>query len=575
MPPVPSVSEESDATAALTSRDYARFGDVSKRRIPFVPGEPSMFEIEARAAGTLHMATGRTAETSINVGDAVRCQVRFGDGSRSSVVTTFALQGGQRAWSEHAVELPALSAGRLTFACHDGRSQPANAVWARPLFAPRAADESAPAVILISLDTLRADYVSGFGAPEELTPALARLGREGQRFVATTSESTWTLPSHVSLLTSRLHEFPPEEGEIVGLAQALSDQGFVTVGLTGGGYVGAAFGFQLGFDHYAEYLPLQGEETDIDLLPRVLDDGRVWLDRFADVPLFLFLHTYAVHEPTSGEMAWLREVDFPAEFDLTPAGLDDVRAHYDQLVRRTDHILEPFFEDLRQLAKTRPVTVVIVSDHGEAFGEHDNFRHGNGGRLVTLHDEVTRVPMIVWGPGHIAAAKVFDRPTMLSDIAPSILSTLGLRVPASMLGDDLGPMWVEGRSGSAYEGSISQIENNWSLRESEDKLIVSIDHDGSERFELYDISRDPGEHINLADNDVSEVATIKIRLAERLADFGVSAVPGEPITPSCVPCDPKKAAALPEGLVKIPAPSTDLDIDEGTKKRLEALGYSY
>jgi hypothetical protein len=571
-------SPEPVVNAPRSSLFYARVGDVSKRRIVVAPDQQPVFEIEARGAGTLHLAAGLPADSELDAAEVATCQVRFDDGTAPSLIATLPLQGGQTTWSEHVVELPARSAGRLTFACRNLSSQPVDAVWAEPLFSAKATGKQAPAVILISLDTLRADHVTGFGAQEDLTPALARLGREGQRYVDTTAESAWTLPSHFSLFYSRLYGFPPVGSEVVGLAQALSDQGFVTAGLTGGGFVGATFRFQIGFDHYAEYLPELGKQSDIDLLPDILNDGRDWLDRFANEPLFLFLHTYAVHEITADEADWYSDHGLLRVFEPTPTQVEDVRAFYSQLVRKTDDLLDPFFDDLRRIAKKRPVTVVIVSDHGEAFGEHDNFRHGLNGPTVTLHDEVTRVPLIVWGPGRVAPGLTFDRPTMLSDVAPSILASLGLPVPASMLGESLAPMWSGDVTTSAHnKGSVSQVDQIWSLRDAKSKLIMALEPDGSERFELYDLARDPKERSNLAMDDASAAVPIKKDLETRLADFGVRAEPGAPIIPPCTFCGWLEIGTF-WNLIDPPAAElsdqqTQEGIDEATQQRLRALGY--
>jgi len=579
--PVDSAPLTPPLTTPLSSHLYSQVGPVSKRRIVVVPGQQPVIEVDARGAGTLHLAAALPGGNGIETAEVARCQVSFDDGTVSNVIATFELRVGQTTWSEQAVEMSARGAGRLIFACQNQSAEPVEEViWAQPLFAPSATEvgTGAPAVILISLDTLRADYVTGFGAPDEMTPALARIGREGQRYVATTSESTWTLPSHFSLFYSRLYGFPPSGDETVGLAQVLSDQGFVTAGMTGGGFVGAIFRFQIGFDHYAEYLPEEGKESDIDLLPATLNDGLIWLDRFTNVPLFLFLHTYAVHEVTADQVDWGRDRGLMGVFEPTPTQVDDARIFYDQLVRQTDRLLDPFFDELRRIAETRPLTVVIVSDHGEAFGEHDNFRHGRNGPTVTLHDEVIRVPLIVWGPGQIAAGKTFDRPTMLSDIAPSILSSLGLPVPESMLGESLQSMWATGaEEATQRKGSVSQVDLLWSLRETERKLIVAREPDGSERFELYDLASDPGERDNLTTDDASAVAPIKETLTARLADFGVSAAPGEPSLPKCTLCGWLEIAPfwdlIDPPVEEISDVQAEKGIDDATRQRLKALGY--
>jgi arylsulfatase A-like enzyme len=177
----------------------------------------------------------------------------------------------------------------------------------------------------MSLDTLRADHVSGFGAAPGATPALERIGREGMRFTESMAEGTWTIPSHFALLYGRLYGFPPARPPLRGLAQLLADDGWATAAFTGGGYVGAYFRFHLGFDRFAEYDASRDGGSDIRSLPEVLADAERWIAQFAAAPSAVFIHTYAVHELTPEEMRWLEE--HPLEqFEPSPAWMDARRA---------------------------------------------------------------------------------------------------------------------------------------------------------------------------------------------------------------------------------------------------------
>jgi len=265
-----------------------------------------------------------------------------------------------------------------------------------------------------------------------------------------------------------------------------------------------------------------------------------------------------------------------AFFEPTPARIAEARRWYRRLVRRTDRMLAPLFDDLRREALRRPVALVLVSDHGEAFGEHDNFRHGDDSRHVTLHDEIVRVPLVVWAPG-IVAPGTSRRPTMLLDVAPSLLSAAGSAVPPSMVGTDLWPLWRAGNAGAGARqavhrgggGSVIRGARGWALRTASRKLIVEADG-----IELYDLKRDPAERRNVAHRYPRAVSALRSYLSRRLTRLTRAPRAFGDELPACPFCS---SADLMPYFAMVRASQRperwEVPIDDDTRDKLRALGY--
>jgi arylsulfatase A-like enzyme len=557
-----------------TAAGYTKVDHVSKPVLSAEAG-PVAVEIGNLPASRIHFAAAREQTESGAPSTAARCSVRLDpDTPHSRELTSFDLPAGKPRWFETVVSSPAIENGKLLLACAASDGSPAAATWAQPLAVPQGESRPAPLIVLVSLDTLRADHVTGFPGARDLSPNLGRLADEGMRVVNATSEGAWTLASHYSLLDSRMYGFPVDEKPLVSLAQALADYGFVTAGLTGGGFMGAAFNYHLGFDHYAEY------GTGTDDLPFVLADALPTIQRFEDAPTFLFLHTFAVHEYPPNEIAFHKKHGAFTPFRPKPREVASARRFYAKILRQADADLAPFFDALREISRSRPVLLVVVSDHGEAFAEHRNFRHGFDDHLVTLHDEVTHVPMIVWGPGLVPPGRSSLRPSMLLDVAPSILAAIGATPPTSMRGTNLWPIWSNNGAKDVPPtlGSVSHTKDAWSLRTERAKLIVEMtDRRGKIGAELYDLTNDPGERNDLAAARPDEVAAMRTQLRERLTELGVPVPVAPPVMPRCPHCSWQgreafwSQALADEAVDGATAPSA---VDEETLNRLRDLGYT-
>ncbi len=305
-----------------------------------------------------------------------------------------------------------------------------------------------PNVLLISLDTLRADFVAE-------APFLSRLAAEGRSFPNAIASSNWTLPTHVSLFTSlpyAVHNLPPprstaphESTRIPGdwptLAWALRDAGFYTAATTEGGWLDPRFGFAGGFDRFESSRPRFHGGTAV--LADHVRLAREFLVEAADRPAFLFVHTYKVHDYflnseeyhdllTADDAPYaalgnLLENVAPEQRFAIPDGF--VRRLYAAGVRRADRFVEELVEALRPATGDVPWLVIVTSDHGESLGERGLWGHGG-----SLEDEQIRIPLIVRSYGGKRLAGRVDRPVSTVDVAPSLLAWLGLEPTAGFLG---------------------------------------------------------------------------------------------------------------------------------------------
>jgi arylsulfatase A-like enzyme len=306
-------------------------------------------------------------------------------------------------------------------------------VWGDPTVfedAPGAAER--PNVILISLDTLRADRLGAYGARRPTSPHLDRLAAEGTLFETAITAAPWTLPSHLTMLTGAypcVHQLvtraivrQPPPG-LPSLAQRLRAAGWVSAAFTEDGYLLPGV-FQPGFDVFS----FAGASPDG--IARRVHEASQWLERIGDVPFFLFLHTYQVHFPYQAPAPYagmFRAADAPGGAD----GLED----YDAALRYADATLASLRATLERLGVAERTITIVTSDHGEAFGEHGITRHG-----TSLYEEVLRVPLIWHGPGRIAAGRRVGGVVSLADVAPTVLDLLALPRPPLVQGESLAPL---------------------------------------------------------------------------------------------------------------------------------------
>lgn len=382
-----------------------------------------------------------------------------------------------------------------------------------------------PSVVLISLDTLRADRLNAYGyRGREVSPQIDGLARDGILFESHITASPWTTPAHLSLLTSlspHSHGVTEAVGELTHalskggeyqslagshptLAEVLLRNGYATAAFTGGATMDPSIGFGRGFSLYDTSMAKLSEERVSAMI--------AWIDAHREQPFFLFWHTFEVHAPYH-DAAFLGEVLPPGEAaalgrelaelarpegpflaeDLGEKALHDhggmtreaCSALYDGGVRSADRWVGRLLLALRRMGLYERTLVLLTSDHGEQLGEapgeeggrardgHFYNAHGH-----TLYEELVRVPLIVKLPGPPRPARPVSAVTRAIDVMPTILDVAGLApaAAAGMQGLSLRPLW-EGASPApreAFSEALSQAWESKSLRDERYKYVVSV-----------------------------------------------------------------------------------------------------
>ncbi|MDP6529832.1 MAG: sulfatase [Gemmatimonadota bacterium] len=417
-----------------------------------------------------------------------------------------------------------------------------------PLSCSREGVPPARSVVLVSLDTLRADRLGAYGNPTGTSPHLDRLARRGVSFDRCIAQSTMTTPSHRSLFQSREASAVSKQSPV--LAECFRDSGFATAAFTGGGNISAKLGFARGFD--------RSEETP-DGLGRSIGLLDEWLDGVTGGRFFAFLHTYGVHLPYSPPSALeqrfdpgykgdlrgdrtrvvcrqIRRIkeyaDFQGEVGLSEADRRHLLALYDAEIRSVDSEVGRLLRLLDERDLAGRTVVAIASDHGEEFFDHGSVLHSH-----TLYQELVHVPLILRIPGGASGVRVPNAVRNL-DIAPTLLELAGVAAPESFRGVSL-LRRVRGErpralpAASEIRGMKSWIEDSWK--------VVS----GPGGTELFDLAADPGETRNLA-----------VTLPEK-ADSLLAAA----------------ARALGSGMEEEVSDRPPEDLDPELADRLRALGY--
>lgn len=404
-----------------------------------------------------------------------------------------------------------------------------------------------PNVLVIVLDTLRADHVGAYGYPRDTTPNLDRVISQGARFDAAIAPSSWSAPSHLSITTglqpTRHHVFHwghrvPDS--VVTLAERLAAAGFGTGLFTShGGLRHGVANFHRGFgEHF-------GKSRDDD--PEVLDAAATWIDAqaepwYAHVILMSMHGHYDQYPPEWNEQVFTDvppggERTFPfleSKFDGTGGIPSYLRMgdhqdageyvnRYDRALRRVDALLGAFFARLAEAGVLDDTLVVLTADHGESLGDHDHFGHGG-----LLYDHLVRVPLALRLPGRVPAGATWSDPVELADIVPTVLGFVGLPPADGLDGIDLSGHLERGtRPPPRLVTSAWHHEGRWCfmVRSARHKLMRDTE---GERTSLYDLERDPREREDLlaAGRAPAEVlAPLRERLQALVADY--QAVPVE------------------------------------------------
>jgi arylsulfatase A-like enzyme/Tfp pilus assembly protein PilF len=356
-------------------------------------------------------------------------------------------------------------------------------------------------VVLISLDTTRADHLSCYGYERKTTPNIDALAEQGYLFSNTTTTIPLTLPAHTSMLTGTI---PPHHGRHenkdpyfdpshVTLAQLLKKKGFCTGGFIGSQILNGSFGLDRGFDVYQD---LFAEEDQPERRAEEVNRAAFrWLGKQKDDPVFLFLHYYDPHDDYDPPEP------FASKFKESP---------YAGEIAYTDHCIGQVVAKLKELGMYDSSLIIVTGDHGEMLGEHGETTH-----MYFIYESAIKVPLICKLPGSNSPHRIDDIAGII-DIVPTVCDLLDIAPPEAIEGEslagyfsDMPPeqtdryLYCESLLPTKYQVNslLCLVGNRW-------KYIQTT------RPELYDLQKDPGELTNLADAEPHRARILKDRLSQ-------------------------------------------------------------
>ncbi|MCC7542567.1 MAG: flippase-like domain-containing protein [Deltaproteobacteria bacterium] len=446
------------------------------------------------------------------------------------------------------------------------------------------APAGAPNVLLIMVDTVRADHLPPYGYTKGRTPNLDAFARESVRFDQAFAQASWTRPSVASILTGRMpashrtmFKGDALPTEIDTLAESLQRGGYATAGLVTNYNIAPFFRFDQGFDEYRYLEPdlvLWAGDTEAKLAlvsagrvvieraraalgrtshstyyrdaPEVNSEVTRWLDRAPDAPWFLFVSYMDPHDPYFEHPYDGRAIARVSTPNPSPAQADEMRRLYDGEITYWDHHFGQLIADLRRRGLYDDTLIIVTSDHGEEFHDHGGFWHG-----TTLYDEQLRVPLFVHLPGGELGGSVVSDWVRSIDIAPTVLRFAQVAPPRGTQGEDL---FREGGAREVLAEEDHEGNRLASLRvrgregEGDRKIIVANPGNprGLPEREHFRVDIDPGERRDLAERDADHTR----RLGSSLVQSVERASQG---------------AARQSGVA----------LDESSADRLRALGYGH
>lgn len=507
------------------------------------PPSSLLFPLQLPAAETnprLRFHYGMLREAHGADGDGARIVARFrGDDGSETPIGSCELdpknRKEHRRWQVATFDLTTVGGtdGTLELAVEDVAGEGPDPMDAVVIATPRIEPaEEAPEpfnVLLIGVDTLRADKLSAFGYDKPTTPHLEKLADAGVRFPQTRSQAPWTLPSFSSILTSLYpsthgagrgghDEWTPIDPTTTSLAEVLARVGYETQGIVSNGLISPHYGLDQGFEGYQSEWAMESVGRDTEAVTSFIAGHRT-------TPWLLFWHIMDPHLPYETEDGY-RESFTEAGYDgrfrsggwgggpavpfqvldprpgrrwfahegpPPPPDLDEqdrryVHDYYDAEIAETDASIGEVLDALRASGQWERTIVALVADHGEGLGEHNHYHHG-----YTLFDDQVHIPMILRIPG-AHEGRTVERPVASIDLAPTILGALGLDVPEFMRGVDR--LAEDAPTDDAYFCEYptydSSAQKAWVLGN------FKYLHDPLFHSEaLYDLAADPGEQNNV------------------------------------------------------------------------------
>jgi len=394
-------------------------------------------------------------------------------------------------------------------------------------------------LVVVTLDTTRADRIGAYGSRDVETPTIDRLAAEGAVFEQAVSVAPLTLPAHSSIFTGK---FPPEHGvrdnggfflgpDQLTLAEILKGRGYRTGGFVAAYVLAGKWGINQGFDTYFDDFDLSGmRAVSLAAIQRpaneVLDKALPWIEQSTGAPFFAWIHLYDPHAP------YRPPEPFATKYKGHP---------YNGEIAFADSQIARLVSTLQSRGLYDRTVIVVMGDHGESLGDHGESAHG-----FFVYNSVTHVPLVIRTPFSGTPHRRIADPVRSIDIMPTVLDLLGTGAPSGISGISLVPLLTGAKSElalDAYSEAMYPLHHyGWSdlhaLRSGRYKVI------DAPRPELYDIDRDPNETTNL----FAERKTLGDRMIAQLR-------------------------TLEGGFKHVAASMPAADVDPEARERLAALGY--
>ncbi len=374
-------------------------------------------------------------------------------------------------------------------------------------------------ILLVTVDTCRADRLGCYGYGPAQTPVMDSIADQGVLFSSAFALQPITLPSHATIMTGThpahhnvmdngLYALP---GEALTLAEALQGQGFSTAAVVSAFVVQRQFGLDQGFDHFDDMLSTGGDEgVGYREMPATETSDRAveWIEENKDKRWMLWVHYFDPH----------------AEYEA-PERFRQAAGHpYDAEIAYVDHELSRVMAALDNNGLREKTLLILTSDHGEGLMEHAEPTHA-----VFLYDSTMHVPLVVSLPGAVPEGRRVERTVSLMDVAPTVLAALGIEVPEKMQGRSLLPLIYNETEGWEQAPVVMETEAPWNnfgwspLR--------AVRHQGfkyveAPRPELYDLAADPGETENVYEQNRGRAEAMKKTLERQRKLLAENALKG-------------------------------------------------
>lgn len=379
-----------------------------------------------------------------------------------------------------------------------------------------------PNVLLITIDTVRADRIGAYGYANASTPVLDRLAREGVRFADATTQAPLTGPAHAALLTGlyparigvRDNATTPVPDTVTTAAEVFKSRGYRTGGFVGAFILTASYGFAQGFDTFDADFPGFSDGLKLQVQRRgdaVVDAAMKWLEGGGTQPFFGWVHLYDAHAP------YEPPAPFAARFKTS---------RYDGEIAYVDACIGRLIATLERTRRLDRTLVAVVADHGESLGEHGEQEHG-----MFLYEGVLRIPWIMRLPGHAHAGATVAEQVRAIDVLPTLTALAG--VPMARVDGESVAALIDGRAGSRRDTPPSYAETyypKWHYGWSELKSIRA-DHwkyIDAPRPELYDTRVDAAERHSAVNTRGALAGGLAAALTKMAAGFGGAAITDAP-----------------------------------------------